>query len=985
MPLNDGTEFPANIDGPLNLPKVPANCNDETAMVTNNQTDAIIALEVLVTALAAQNDIYVDSAAYDPTTDLVTFNDTDPGTPAIVINLSPIRSTFMDNGNGSFTHTSGTGAGTTISVCDLLDDGSCTLFTVNSGSTPTTGDDVFGTADIEAGETLHFWSTTAQINVTEGSARTQIESSQVGIGPPTGATPARPVFYFDTLGSELYYHNGANWEIVDDAPIVQAGNGVPDGTTPLSPDIYVDRMNGNIHIWDGTAWFLASHNPNQVTTGNTAPTGATPTANPYYVDQSTAPHTLYYYTDANGWNKIGDAANVQADWNQTNITNPAYILNKPTTITAAQAAAIVLNTAKVSASLSIDTHNDVDTTTTAPVVGQALVWNGTNFVPVTINGTTNLGTANVTATNLDVTSSSGANTTLPFATNTNAGVMTAAQSTKLAGIEALAEVNVQSDWTETDTTEDSFILNKPTTITAAQSTKLAGIEALAEVNVQSDWNETDTTDDAFILNKPTTISAAQAAAILLNTAKVSASLSIDTHSDVDTTTTAPTAGQVLAWNGTNWVPTAAGGFTCANLNSCSVDSLSDVDTSTTAPTAGQVLAWNGTNFVPTTGGGGGTATNLGVDTITATTIDVTSSDGTDTTLPAATPTTAGVMTAEHVNDIDDLITLSGVAENEEDLATFTGVIIDDDQTIKAALQDLEDNMVLNNYETATDPTVNDDAADGYEIGSEWTNSATGETFKLVDSTNGAAVWEVQGCCGPTICPGGPTTVTANPVLITNGSFESGDFTSWTVNNATSAVVNAGTSQTGRAATQGTSFAEIRADGSEATGNALIGTDINTLLGTNYSEVGVLISDSFTLGATKDIICFDVAMENRDIGAEFFNDSVYVVWIPASGPAIAQRFFEAAKLNLGDPDFAGFSFPYETSVWKSGAFSVGAGATGQLALVVGNEGDPGLDSIGMIDNVKQAEGQPVNNPFCVDNTTIPHTMYYHDGAGWNPLG
>jgi len=86
---------------------------------------------------------------------------------------------------------------------------------------------------------------------------------------------------------------------------------------------------------------------------------------------------------------------------------------------------------------------------------------------------------------------------------------------KLAGIEAGAEVNVQSDW-DADS-GDALILNKPTTITAGQAneitantakntypsadaSKLAGIEAGAEVNVQSDWDAT--TGDAFILNKP---------------------------------------------------------------------------------------------------------------------------------------------------------------------------------------------------------------------------------------------------------------------------------------------------------------------------------------------------------------------------------------------------------------------------------------------------------------------------------------------------
>lgn len=39
--------------------------------------------------------------------------------------------------------------------------------------------------------------------------------------------------------------------------------------------------------------------------------------------------------------------------------------------------------------------------------------------------------------------------------------------------------------------------------TTAEKTKLASIESGAEVNIQSDWNETETTDNAYIKNKPT--------------------------------------------------------------------------------------------------------------------------------------------------------------------------------------------------------------------------------------------------------------------------------------------------------------------------------------------------------------------------------------------------------------------------------------------------------------------------------------------------
>lgn len=40
-------------------------------------------------------------------------------------------------------------------------------------------------------------------------------------------------------------------------------------------------------------------------------------------------------------------------------------------------------------------------------------------------------------------------------------------------------------------------------MTTAQANKLEGIESGAEVNVQANWNEDDTTSDAYILNKPT--------------------------------------------------------------------------------------------------------------------------------------------------------------------------------------------------------------------------------------------------------------------------------------------------------------------------------------------------------------------------------------------------------------------------------------------------------------------------------------------------
>lgn len=95
---------------------------------------------------------------------------------------------------------------------------------------------------------------------------------------------------------------------------------------------------------------------------------------------------------------------------------------------------------------------------------------------------------------------------------------TSAEKTKLAGIEAGAEANVQSDWAESDSSSDSFIRNKPgqtslvagtniTIVDDAQNNTVT-ISATGSAQVQADWAETDSTDPSYIQNKPT-IPAAQ--------------------------------------------------------------------------------------------------------------------------------------------------------------------------------------------------------------------------------------------------------------------------------------------------------------------------------------------------------------------------------------------------------------------------------------------------------------------------------------------
>ena len=67
----------------------------------------------------------------------------------------------------------------------------------------------------------------------------------------------------------------------------------------------------------------------------------------------------------------------------------------------------------------------------------------------------------------DTNTISATDTTYDPATQAAAGLMSAADKTKLDGIAAGAEVNVQADYTETDTSADSYIKHKPTLGTAA--------------------------------------------------------------------------------------------------------------------------------------------------------------------------------------------------------------------------------------------------------------------------------------------------------------------------------------------------------------------------------------------------------------------------------------------------------------------------------------------------------------------------------------
>lgn len=94
--------------------------------------------------------------------------------------------------------------------------------------------------------------------------------------------------------------------------------------------------------------------------------------------------------------------------------------------------------------------------------------------------------------------------------------------------------------------------------TAGEKTKLSGIEPNAKDDQSAaEVPYTNTTSGLAAVDVQAAIDEVEGR-VDANDAKVSADGSINTHSDVDTTTTLPQIGEVLEWDGANWVPADKG-------------------------------------------------------------------------------------------------------------------------------------------------------------------------------------------------------------------------------------------------------------------------------------------------------------------------------------------------------------------------------------------------------------------------------------------
>jgi len=118
------------------------------------------------------------------------------------------------------------------------------------------------------------------------------------------------------------------------------------------------------------------------------------------------------------------------------------------------------------------------------------------YLKDTISGyTTNTGTITGVSINGTSIATSGA-VNIPLATSSAAGVMSSSDKTKLEGIASGAEVNVQSDWNDTDSGSDAFIKNKPT-IPTDTSDLTNGAGFATETYVQNYINALDANNVSY--------------------------------------------------------------------------------------------------------------------------------------------------------------------------------------------------------------------------------------------------------------------------------------------------------------------------------------------------------------------------------------------------------------------------------------------------------------------------------------------------------
>ena len=227
---------------------------------------------------------------------------------------------------------------------------------------------------------------------------------------------------------------------------------------------------------------------------------------------------------------LDERNNVQSDWNVSDTTSNAYILNKPTIPTLVQSDwnvsdttsnAYILNKPSIPTLVNAN-WNETDPTSPAYIQNTYIVTDELTYLRMAY-------TALVAEYEDDNYVISTALTDLDSRITTLSNSSFSGDYDDLTNKPTIPTL-VKSDWNVTDSTSNAYILNKPTIPTL----------------VQSDWNISDSTSNAYIQNKPT-IPAAQIQADW----NISDSTSLAYINNKPTIPTVPTTSTTVTQNDTN--------------------------------------------------------------------------------------------------------------------------------------------------------------------------------------------------------------------------------------------------------------------------------------------------------------------------------------------------------------------------------------------------------------------------------------------------